>query len=142
MKNYPKRQQNYTLAEVLELELRDSPYLSVMLEDPKTGQLVDAPIQDSHMTHEQLLSVPGLKDTVWTYLYETDEWIPLFRFAAAANTRPITDFITIEPEIDPYNRDKVGFWCVPIGFAREQYYAINEHGEYVRRHDGSPYNEY
>ena len=62
----------YNLRTIYQLDLQDSPCLMVMVE----GRLY--PVQDSHVTIDELLSVPGLADTEWAYRYTTEEWIPVF----------------------------------------------------------------
>ncbi|WOL24507.1 hypothetical protein fHeYen902_161 [Yersinia phage fHe-Yen9-02] len=138
---YPRPNNQYTLLEILtELDLKDTPCLSFKHSDAR-GEFEPA-IQDSHVTEEQLLSIEGLADTHWKYIRTTDEWIPVFVWAKD-NERPITDFIDIAEEIDPYeSKDKNGFWCTPKGFPREQYYYRDAHGDYRRTHDKKLHNEY
>ena len=93
------------------LELRDAPGMLVEID----GQL--SYIQDSHVTEDQLLSIPGLANQLWEYLYETSEWCPVFKYRGPD---PITEFVDYEE-----NRDSFGledhWWITPKGFPREQY---------------------
>ena len=99
----PVRGQVYSLKQVMEMQLPDSPFLTVY-ENGKS-----CPIQDSHITKEQLLSIDSIEETRWMYLYTTDEWIPVFLYAGHP-VKQFTDFFKIE--------DK-GEWITPIGFYRE-----------------------
>lgn len=137
-KKYAESGVNYTFAQILELTLRDGPHLSFKLD--VNGKKVEACLQDSHVTDEQLLAVPGFAESVWTYRYETSEWIPIFAYAST-NVKPITDLIDYEPWIDPYET-RLNFWCTPKGLPRRQYYAQLPDGQIVRTSDGRPHNEY
>lgn len=112
----PKRGQLYTLTQVLkELELRDSPFLGVFVDD--SGHRY--PIQDSHIVSTNMLSIEGFADTKWEYRYETAEWIPIFQYAK--DNPPITDFVDYEPAVDWDGNQEDGFWVTPKGFPRQQY---------------------
>lgn len=80
---------------------------------------VDGVIQNSHLTEEQLLSVPGLADTVWQYLRTTHEWIPIFRYVGTTDLREVLD---VELGANPdWDRDqRKWWWATPKGFPREQ----------------------
>lgn len=109
----PRAGQVYTLRQIeQELYLRDSACLRF------THQDVAGVIQNSHLTSEEMLSVPGFADSQWTYVRETEEWIPVFRYAGST---PITDFIEIEQAIDYWTgRKENDWWAVPKGFPRPQ----------------------
>ena len=110
----PVRGQQYTLREVFNLNLRDSPHLGVTI-DGKDGV-----IQNSHLTEEEMLTIPGFADTKWTYRYETDEWIPIFQYAKL--NPPIENFVDHEPAIDAWSHEETDeLWIIPKGFPREQY---------------------
>ena len=81
---YPFRQQTYTFSQICKLYLRDNPCLSFQ----HNG--IRGVIQTSHVSDEQLLSVPLMADSKWVYIRETFEWIPVFRFSDQ-NTISITD---------------------------------------------------
>lgn len=139
-KMYPLRNEVYTLAQIQnDLELRDGPSLNFVIR-AKDASTIEACLQDSHVTTEELLTVPGFADSKWRYHYETSEWIPVFYYSDE-NEKPITDFIDFEEHIDPH-RDEPDLWCTPKGFPREQYYYRDEHGAIRRRHDGKRHNEY
>jgi hypothetical protein len=115
-KVYPQRGHVYTLHEVEKvLDLDDSAHLGIVYQGKRTV------IQTSHLTADQLLSVPGFKDTFWRYLYTTHEWIPVFEYDVDEN-RPITDFVDVEQWLEQDGPTE-GWWCTPKGFPREQYYA-------------------
>lgn len=127
MKKYPKSGQVYTLRQIIEeLHLRDSPHLGFMANG------VRQVIQNSHCTEAQLLEVPGMADSLWKYLYETDEWIPIFSFAEN-NPLPIEELVDTEAEIDPYAEKPGVLWVTPKGLPRAQYYRV------VKPSLGDPY---
>lgn len=138
----PRRNHIYTLAQVLtELDLQDSPNLSFVVADDD-GNDCEPALQTSHVKSEELLLIEGFAESRWVYHYTTHEWIPVFTFAKD-NARPITDFIDMEKEIDPYDSpNRNGMWCTPKGHPREQYYMQDEHGAYRVRDTGKLYNEF
>jgi hypothetical protein len=136
-KIYPKRGGVYTLREVeIVLELRDSAHLgfwhdlgaawvcaSCANDDDDCPYVhnhkVQCVIQTSHVTRDDLLSIPGFADSKWKYRYETDEWIPVFEFVGT----DIQQFVNIVPSLCDYNldRDPNSQWVTPKGFPRKQY---------------------
>lgn len=115
---YPVRGNWYTLHQIeKQLSLEDSASLSFEYK----GR--EGCIQNSHLTAEQLLSVPGIADSKWRYRSTTNEWIPVFEYA---DERPITDFVDLERWFDSdYNgggqySDDV-WWATPKGFPRKQF---------------------
>lgn len=113
----PRRGTSYTLHEIENsLELRDTAFLKFY----HNG--VDCVIQTSHLTSEQLLSVPGFAETKWVYQRETHEWIPIF-YWDSLQEKDVTDFVDIVDEIDYFNPEKPtkAFWVTPKGFPREQF---------------------
>lgn len=112
----PKRYQSYTGEEIFKvLDLRDSPSLSFW------HQGIRGCIQESHVTAEEILSVPGFKESRWIYIRETHEWIPIFNFDQKANQPPVTTFIDIELYDDRYKMDNRDcWWATPKGFPRPQ----------------------
>ena len=108
-RNYPVRLQIYTLAEVLELNLKDSPFLMVLA----NGRW--SPVQTSHTTDAEVLSVPQFADSLWEYRYTTNEWIPIFH--AVDSALVLEQFC----DVAPYLGEPEGtFWITPKGFPREQ----------------------
>lgn len=112
--NNPVKGSIYDLAEVFDLNLLDSPSLGFSYNG---RQCV---IQDSHVTVEEVLSVPGLAATEWRYVRTTSEWIPVFE---AINDAAVIACLDIEPEFDPHDEDAERFWVTPKGFPRSQYYV-------------------
>jgi hypothetical protein len=111
---YPKRQQVYTFSEVCNLYLRDSPSLTFEHNN------VRGVIQTSHITDEQLMSVPNMADSKWVYIRETFEWIPIFKFSSE-NTISITDLVDLEEcilEKELFNN--ICWWATPKGYPRPQ----------------------
>lgn len=102
---YPVMHSVYTAREVYELELLDSPFLRFCV----GGSM--AVIQTTHLTEEQLLSVPGFADTRWRYQRTTHEWIPLFM--AVSDTEV---YACVDIELGPDEP-----WVTPKGFPRDQY---------------------
>lgn len=88
MKNRPRSGQIYTLAEILQLYLRDSPFLMFLHNHH------DVVIQNYGAEERLCVENPRIADSKWEYRYETDEWIPIFRYK---DDRPITDIVTVEP---------------------------------------------
>lgn len=114
--NYPKRGKHYTFEEITKLTLRDSPSLIFIHEN------IPGVIQTSHLIDEELLSVPGMKESVWSYERETHEWIPIFHFNTLVNQRPITDLIDIEVCKSTLKlEDRKAWWATPKNFYRKQY---------------------
>lgn len=115
-KVYPKCGTIYTYKEIVEiLTLRDSPSLNF------SHKNMLGVIQESHLTQEQLLSVPGMIDTTWRYVRETLEWIPLFDYSGDINK--LLEVIDIEPASEFYqsNQPITCWWATPKGFPRNQH---------------------
>lgn len=113
----PRQGQTYLLNEIFNLYtiMRQGPYLCIKLEDAD-GVVRDAYIQDTHVTEEEMLSVPGFKDTQWTFVQETNEYAPVFNYATS-NQRPITDFVDYKKSIRDYVYDPLFyFWVTLKGF--------------------------
>lgn len=114
----------YTYKEIVQsLELRDSPSLE-FLHDKQW-----CVVQNSHCGHDAMLADPLWANSRWTYLGETDEWIPEFRFARE-NEISIEQLVNMEVSRDPY-AEKRTMWVTPKGFPREQYYDLREDGKWV-----------
>lgn len=112
MSKYPISGVVYTLRDLLQLNLRDSPSLQIHWQ----GKVGD--IQDAHVTEEQLLSVPGLAETQWRFIRTTHEWIPIFH---AVEVEDVLKCVDIEPYIDKYELLRnPGWWITPKGFPRSQ----------------------
>lgn len=88
MKNRPRSGQIYTLAEITQLYLRDSPHLLFYHDHHEVV------IQNTSSEEQLCAKNPRIADSKWEYRYETDEWIPIFRYK---DDRPITDIVTVEP---------------------------------------------
>lgn len=113
MPMYPKSGKTYSLFQIeKELELRDIPSLNF-----KFGRY--GTIQLSHLTSEQLLSIPLFPETLWVYERETFEWIPIFHYSNE-NKFPISRFLNLEVDLE---NEKI-WWATPVGFPREQYRSV------------------
>jgi len=114
----PRGGKDYTFKQIVEqLDLRDAACL--MFNENNMEQN----IQDSHISELDVLKLPHWADSLWTYKYETDEWIPVFKWSSA-NTVSIDELIDKEPHIDPYAERPGVLWCVPKGQTREQYHKV------------------
>lgn len=117
-KQSPKRGVIYTFREICEnLELRDRPHLGFM----HNG--IRQVVQDSHMREDELLALPHWADSEWLYEYETDEWIPIFRFVSDQGVK-IEDLVTMEPLLDPHVTHQGELWAIPKGTERKQDYRL------------------
>lgn len=87
---YPVRGQTYTLAEVAKLYLRDSAHLQIMPNDRLEN------VQFSEDLADICKGNVIISESRWTYIRETDEWIPIFRFASD-NEFPLESVVTIVP---------------------------------------------
>ncbi|QZE60179.1 hypothetical protein pEaSNUABM35_00262 [Erwinia phage pEa_SNUABM_35] len=133
MKQYPRRGQVYSLKEIEnELELRDSPFLRFipqkvcMVGEREAGIQV---IQTSSVAN--LSDIEGWADTQWTYVRETEEWIPLFR---AVDDAAIEALCVIEPDTSEF-RSGDGMHIYPKGTVCNQYEPYDEklHGDMLVR---------
>ncbi|QZE57810.1 hypothetical protein pEaSNUABM17_00264 [Erwinia phage pEa_SNUABM_17] len=132
MKQYPQRGRVYTLKEIEnELELRDSPFLGFTPQKVRYVALsaTEQVIQQSHIAN--LSDLEGWADTEWTYLYETDEWIPIFR---AVDNAAIEALCVIEPDTYEHRSDTTMF-VYPKGTECKQYVPFDEavHGDLLER---------
>lgn len=129
----PIKNRVYTLRQVFQLRLRDTPHLGFA--GPRGARCV---IQTSHLMEVDLLAVPGWADTQWKYLYETDEWIPVFQYVGPIKT--LVDLLHIEVELNPYlaEDDGVpGYWCVPVCDQRPQFYLMIDDNRYQSSYLGT-----
>lgn len=140
MKNYPKRYEVYTLAQLDSFDLRDMPTLRLMIDNELQA------IQTSHLTMaDHIKSNPLWAETLWEFIIETTEWIPIFNYRG--DTSILDELVDVEPWIDPHQMPNQGreLYVVPKGYPREQYYSVEKHdGEYKIKkpapiYDESPY---
>jgi hypothetical protein len=106
---YPLIGVTYTLEQMYQMNLGDLPCLQIR----DVGV-----VQDSHLTEEELLSIPGMKDTHWLFVRTTSELIPVFIYAL--NNPPYTDFFDAVPYKDPYQSTTDLLWVTPKGYPRTQ----------------------
>lgn len=111
---HPQRGQTYSVAEIENhLTLRDLPCYQFWHGDRP------ATIQNSHLTKDEFLSVPGMADKRFVYQYETSEWVPVFTLAPGET---MLDVVDIEQWVDSISGEKTQeVWVTPKGFPREQY---------------------
>lgn len=99
----------YTLEQMYQMNLGDLPCLQIR----DVGV-----VQDSHLTEEELLGIPGMKDTRWLFVRTTSELIPVFIYALT--NPPYTDFFEAVRYKDPYKYMTDGHWITPKGYPRAQ----------------------
>lgn len=110
MVNYPQQGKEYTAEEVFKLDLDDTPHLGFQHEG------LPAIIQNSHITVEELLSVPGLAQTKWRYVFTTNEWVPIFEAVDVTEVLKCVDIVPWKCCFDDPH-----WWVTPKGFPREQH---------------------
>lgn len=131
----PRSGHDYTTRQIIELLLlRDSASLSFF----ENG--IEQCIQTSHCGEHSLINLPNWPDALWTYQYETSEWVPVFIWAKA-NTVGIESLVDTEPHIDPFAERSGDLWCTPKGQPRAQYYRIetDTEGEFITSDFGDRY---
>lgn len=114
LKVYPRPQHRYTSRQMLkQLTLPDGPSWGFW--HVATSSM--GCIQDSHLTIEELLSVPGFADLKWQYIRTTQEWIPVFLIAPEdyAALLLCLDHVTYRC---PYEEREMQ-WFTPKGFPRD-----------------------
>ncbi|QZE59509.1 hypothetical protein MPK66_gp265 [Erwinia phage pEa_SNUABM_2] len=133
MKQYPLRGRVYTLREIEnDLELRDSPFLRFVPQKVRLAGESEAGIQVIQQSHiADLSDVEGWADTEWSYVRETEEWIPLFR---AVDDAAIEALCVIEPDVSQY-RSENSMFIYPKGTVCKQYDGYDEsiHGDMLIR---------
>lgn len=121
--HYPKRGATYTLQEIEHsLILRDSPNLMVSLGIPSLDCIRQFAVQDAHHGMADVLKVDAMANSKWEYVRETEEWIPIFRWANSNTVKP-EDIIDIEEYNDKYFGGEYGeggtsLWLTFKGFPR------------------------
>lgn len=110
MSKLPRRGEEYSFEELLQLTLDDDANLSFVHEG------LNAVIQSTHITDAELLSVPGFSQTRWRYIRTTSEWIPIFH---AVDSEEVLKCVDVEPSACKFTTPH--WWATPKGFPREQY---------------------
>lgn len=113
-KTHPVRNGQYTYSQMMAMYLDDTPHLMFQVGN------VACTVQDSHITQEQLLTVPGFSALLWRYEYTNHEFIPIFK---AVDNEAVLQCVDIEPLSD----DTESLWVTPKGFPRERYVWVDEH---------------
>jgi hypothetical protein len=103
----------YTLNTIMtKLELSDSPCLMVEID----GRM--CPIQDSHISQDDLLGIEGFKFTSWRYKYTTHEWVPVFH---ALDSSYVMAYMTKELLKEDWRTEEDDtYWIVPKAYPRSQ----------------------
>lgn len=128
----PARRKTYTLEQIFtELILDDTPSFNFEVRRPDASP-VECTLQDLHVVPANLLNILGFANTEWVYQYTSIMGTPIFVYSYH-NTRPISDFVDIEPAVDPFSSDKdrMVFWCTPKGYPKPQYYSETEDGRII-----------
>ncbi|AWY08527.1 hypothetical protein HOT49_gp268 [Erwinia phage vB_EamM_Alexandra] len=130
MKQYPLRGRVYTLKEIEnDLELRDSPFLRFVSQKVRYEHEACAGIQVIQTSSLANLSdIEGWADTQWSYVRETEEWIPLFR---AVDDDAIEALCVIEASTSASARDDDHMHVYPKGTECSQYEPYDKalHGD-------------
>jgi len=132
---FPRRDEVYTFEQIVhELDLRDSACLTFWENE------ICQNIQDAHISEHDMLALPHWAESRWKFVMETNEWIPIFRFAKD-NEVTIDQLVDKEPHIDPFAKEAGVLWCVPKGTDREQWYklVVNEAGSVITDGSGQTY---
>ena len=133
---FPRRDEVYTFAQIVnELDLRDSACLTFWENE------ICQNIQDAHINEHDMLALPHWAESRWKFVMETNEWIPIFRFAKD-NEVTIDQLVDKEPYIDPFAKEDGVLWVVPKGTDRKQYYRlVSPFGDesYITSDDGERY---
>lgn len=136
MMKFPTRGQTYTLRQILlELPLRDSAFLRFY---PTKVRYVGSSeagiqvIQTSALSDEHLLLDPKWENSEWTFVEETDEWIPIFR---AKDDAAIEALCVIEASTESFHRNNGHMHVYPKGMQYPQYEPYDEtvHASYLER---------
>jgi hypothetical protein len=112
---YPYLNNVYSTAEIMLLDLDDSPALTVFHENRKGA------IQDAHVD-VCLGKIPGLADLKWRYITTTREWIPIFHLVDGQEEAmlAVLDLVPYKnPSEFAYARDD-GWWITPKAYPRTQ----------------------
>ena len=107
----PKVSNVYTLAEIVELDLRDSPCLMFDYEGERCS------IQDSHFDYTPVWKSAPWADIRFKYIRETHEWIPIFR-VVEEDLEKLIALLDIEPSTCNFSDD--AYWVVPKAYPRSQ----------------------
>lgn len=110
---YPERGEIYSLREIeTKLYLRDSASLCF------THCGVESVVQGYV---DLATAPPAIADSQWKYVRETDEWIPVFRYAGTA---PLGEILHIEPSLSYYNGKRDGgYHAYFLGYEVKQYFS-------------------
>lgn len=75
-------------------------------------------IQTSHVTDEELVKNELFSNSLWKYIRETSEWIPIFEFSND-NKINITDIVDLSiSELNKRYFTTDSWWATPKGFPR------------------------
>lgn len=112
MQNRPRQNSVYTVREILtELFLRDMAHLGFTYQGQRSV------IQESHITEQEFLDT-GISEVKFTYMYETSEWIPVFR---AVDNEEVLAYVDITEEVSPYRDSELEWWVTPKGCPRQMF---------------------
>lgn len=102
---FPKKDTVYTFNDMLiKLNLPDSPFLQFVYND------TECIIQNSHVSDNALLCIPGMRESLWCYEKTTREHIPLFWY--------LNDNVDILTLVDIHEVEDGSYWVTPKGYPR------------------------
>lgn len=119
-RNYPVRGQCYTLAQIAELDLNDSPCL--LVPTPSEPEFGVEPVQTSHLTTDwgkDAKNPVALNQLLFKYERTTEEWIPVFRCIDFFNVT--RHHLKYEVRLETYESQSDLWWIAPIDHPLEQY---------------------
>jgi hypothetical protein len=109
MKDFPVKGQIYTVRDIYNLALTDTPSLMFKYQD------AHVPIQQAHVTVDQLLSMPGFADVKFRYSHTTWLETPIFLLC---EDEEIFNFVNVESVWDDVFEEH-DVWVTPKEFPRE-----------------------
>ena len=121
-KTPPVLTRSYSIAQIFNyLTLKEAPLFLIPLTNP-LGEKVEAALQDTHCTKDDLKIV--FKDASFVYARETSDWVPVFIFEGTE--QQARQMVDVEVELDPQqsNSRPVQLFVTPKGHHRGQYYEL------------------
>ncbi len=94
------------------LDLADVPYLQIRISGRRTV------IQTTHVSQEDLLTITGFGETLWTYVRTTSEGVPVFTAVSGKNSESLAAMVDVVTYRDP-DFDNSVIWVTPKGFLRQ-----------------------
>jgi hypothetical protein len=102
---FPIQNTIYTFSDIASLDLPDSPSLLFIYKNK------ECIIHRSHVTDQELINIPGMKNSRWCYEKTTHEDIPIFWYS--------DDTIDIQTIIDIKKNNYGNYSATPKGFIKK-----------------------